>query len=75
MTNFELLLESKIHIYGVFFPFPEKNLLKLRDCFSGVGEEEDEEPDKVCLCLPWLELTGDLKRRYVSVSDGLWEES
>ena len=49
----------------------EKNLLKPRECFSGVGvDEKDEEVDMVDLYFGLFELIGDLKR-FDSVSDGL----
>lgn len=49
----------------------EKNLLKPRECFSGVVVDEvDEELDMEDLCFGLFELTGDLKRPE-SVSDGL----
>jgi len=51
-------------------PFDEKNLLKPRECFSGVGVEEVEDPDLVGLCLAFFAATGDLKG-FPSVSDGL----
>lgn len=61
----------KLQAYWPFFPFEEKNLLKPRDCFSGVGAEEEEELDLVGLCFGCFEPIGDLKRRLDSVSDGL----
>lgn len=48
--------------------------MKPRDCFSGVGPDEEDELDLVGLCFGCFELTGDLKRRFDSVSDGLHGE-
>lgn len=57
--------------YWPFFPLEEKNLLNPRECFSGVGaEEEDKEPDLGDLCLGFFEFIGDF-RMLGSASDGL----
>lgn len=61
---------------GHSFVFVEKNLLKPRECFSGVGleeddEEDEEEPDLVGWWFGCFELTGDLNRLFASESEGL----
>lgn len=59
--------------YCSFFAFVEKNLLKPRECFSGVGldeeeDEEEEEPDFVGRWFGFIELTGDLNTLFASES-------
>lgn len=55
-----------------FLPFEEKNLLKPRVCFSGVGvEEADDEVDLVGLWFGFC--TEDMAGKIVSLSDGLYK--
>ena len=52
------------------FPLEEKNLLNPRECFSGVGVDEVEDPELVGMCTGFFD-TGDLWI-FPSVSDVLY---